>query len=107
MTEKTFLLVLASPGVPETIVRCDAVSFVVPDGVKGKNGGSIGIHPGHTKAMMALDHGELTAKMEGQEILSCTTSGGFAMVESQRVTILSDGLQIVRMDNSFCVADVQ
>ena len=105
MTEKTFLLVLASPGAPETVIRCDAVSFKVPDGAKGKNGGSVGIRPGHTNAMMALDGGKITARLEGQEVLSCMTSGGFAMVEGQRVTVLSDGLQIDHVNESFRVAE--
>lgn len=105
MTEKTFLLVLASPGATETAVRCDAVTFTVPDGAKGKNGGSVGIRPGHTNAMMALDEGKITARLEGQDVLSCTTSGGFAMVEGQRVTILSDGLQIDLINENCRVAE--
>lgn len=105
MTEKTFLLVFASPGAPETAVRCDAVSFSVPDGANGKDGGSVGIRPGHTNAMMALASGKITARLEGQDVLSCTTSGGFAMVEGHRVTVLSDGLQIDEINDSFRVAE--
>lgn len=105
MKEKAFLLVLASPGMPETVVRCDAVSFSVPDGVKGENGGSVGIRPGHTNAMMALDRGKIVARLGEQCVLSCTSSGGFAMVEGQRVTILSDNLQIGQIDQSHCISE--
>ena len=105
MTEKTFLLVFASPGAPETVVRCDAVSFTVPDGTKGKNGGSVGIRPGHINAMMALDSGKISARLEGHDVLSCVTSGGFAMVEDHRVTVLSDDLQIEQIDENFRVSE--
>lgn len=101
MTEKTFLLVLSSPGTQEMAVRCDAVSFTVPDGIKGKNGGSVGIRPGHINAMMALASGKITARFDGRDVLSCTVDGGFAMVEGHRVTVLSDGLQIEQINESF------
>ncbi|MBE6575956.1 MAG: hypothetical protein E7654_06785 [Ruminococcaceae bacterium] len=107
MQEKTFILVLTSPGMAETAVRCDAVSFSVPNGTDGKNGGSVGIRPGHTHAMMALDRGKVVARLEGQCVLSGTTSGGFAMVEGQRVTILSDNLQIEQLDQRYSVAEDQ
>lgn len=98
MEEKKLLLVLAAPGMPETVMRCDAVNFVVPDGVNGRNGGSVGIRPGHANAMMTLARGMITARLEGKCVLSAETAGGFVMVEAHRVTVLSDGLQIEQMD---------
>ena len=105
MEEKKLLLVLTAPGISETVMRCDAVTFTVPDGVNGKNGGSVGIRPGHASAMMALAPGKITAKLEGKCVLSAATSGGFVTVEPRRVTVLSDGLQIEQMDEHCCLRD--
>ena len=107
MKESTFLLVLTSPGMAEMRLRCDAVSFTVPDGKNGKNGGSVGIRPGHTDAMMALDRGKIVARLEGQNVFSGTTSGGFAMVEGQRVTILINDLRIDQVDQGCFVSEEQ
>lgn len=88
--EKTITLTLIVPDGQKTTCTCDALRFTIPDGQKKKNGGSIGIHPGHTNALMAVTAGKVTATLAGQTVLSCTTGDGLAMVSGDEVTILTD-----------------
>ena len=90
--EKTITLTLIVPDGQTTTCTCDALRFTIPDG-QGKNkhsGGSIGIHPGHTDALMAVAAGEVRATLTGQPILHCLVGDGLAMVSGTAVTILTD-----------------
>lgn len=92
--EKTITLTLIVPDGQTTTCTCDALRFTIPDGCgKGKNkhsGGSIGIHPGHTDALMAVAAGEVRATLTGQPVLHCLVGDGLAMVSGTAVTILTD-----------------
>lgn len=90
--EKTITLTLIVPDGQTTTCTCDALQFTIPDG-QGKNkhcGGSIGIHPGHTDALMAVAAGEVTAALAGQTVLRSAIGAGLAMVSGDAVTILTD-----------------
>ncbi|MBQ8400520.1 MAG: hypothetical protein IJX14_01185, partial [Clostridia bacterium] len=78
--EKTIWLTIVVPDGRETRVQCDSVRFLIPDGAKNKNaGGSIGIRPGHTDALMSVAAGEVTADRHGEVVLQCTVEAGLAM----------------------------
>ncbi len=88
--EKTITLTLIVPDGQTTTCTCDALRFTIPDGQKQKCGGSIGIHPGHTDALMAVAAGDVTAALAGQTVLRAAIGDGLAMVSGDKVTILTD-----------------
>ena len=95
--EKTMLLTIVVPDGKKTAVRCDAVRFQIPDGVKNKpTGGSVGIHPGHMDALMSVDAGEVTASLAGKPVLHCSVDAGLAMVQKDAVTILTDRIRDIQ-----------
>jgi len=88
--EKTMMLSIVVPDGKETSIRCDAVRFQIPDGVKNKpTGGSVGIHPGHMDALMSVAAGEVTASLAGKTVLHCTVDAGLAMVQKDAVNIMT------------------
>lgn len=95
--EKTMLLIIVIPDGKETSVRCDSVQFLIPDGVQKKNtGGSVGIHPGHMDALMAVDAGNVTAALAGKTVLHCIVDTGLAMVRKDAVTILTGRIRDIQ-----------
>ena len=71
-------------------VSCDSVHLNLPDDTLGKGGGSMGIRPGHIKSLISLERGEVKAYLEGKEIFSCQTDVGFATVEDDVVTVVTE-----------------
>ncbi len=71
-------------------VRCGSVHLTLCDGAKGRGGGSYGVRPGHARALFALDAGPVTALDGGQTVLSGQCAGGFAAVEPDTVTVITE-----------------
>lgn len=87
---KDITLVITTPQSKSIEVKCDSVKLTVSDGKKGKHGGSYGIRHGHTKALFALSDGTLTATLGGNTVYSAKISGGFATVDNNKVTVVTD-----------------
>lgn len=68
----------------------DSVTLLLPDGKNGKGGGLLGIRRGHTPAVMALAEGTVTVRLAGQVIVRIQVPGGFASVENDIITIITD-----------------
>lgn len=77
----------------ETPVECDSVHLTVADDNMGQGGGSMGIRSGHIKSLISLDKGPVTAFIEGKEIFSRITDVGFATVENDTVTVVTEKIQ--------------
>lgn len=86
-------LTLIVPDGHKSTCTCDALRFTIPDGAKKQAGGSYGIHPGHTDALMAISAGLVVATLEKQTVLHCRVGDGLAMVTGESVTILTDHVQ--------------
>ena len=71
-------------------IRCDSVRLTVLDDLKGRSGGSYGIRPGHAKAFFALGNGAVKAFLSGQTVLAGESSGGFATVDRDTVTVVTE-----------------
>ena len=84
MAELTFKIV--TPKGAHGPVPCDSIHLTVRDSAHGKGGGSYGIRPGHTKAILTLDAGTITAFLTGKTVLSGACGQGFATVEQNTVT---------------------
>ncbi len=74
-------------------VSCDSVHLNLPDDTLGKGGGSMGIRTGHIKSLISVERGRITAYLEGKEIFSCQTDVGFATVENDNVTVVTEGIR--------------
>lgn len=87
------MLKIVTPEGAHGPVPCDSIHLTVSDTPQGKSGGSYGIRPGHTKAILTLDAGGITAFLAGEPVLSGRCSRGFATVEQNTVTaVLEDFL---------------
>lgn len=75
------------------VVECDSIHLTVADDTTGKGGGSMGIRPGHIKSLISLGRGGVTAYIDGKEIFSCMTDVGFATVENDNVTIVTEKIE--------------
>ena len=71
-------------------VTCDSIRLTISEDPKGKSGGSYGIRPGHAKALLALGKGPVKAFLSGRILLSGEGSGGFATVDKDTVTIVTE-----------------
>lgn len=78
-----------APTGAESAVACDSVRLFVADDGNGKNGGLIGIHRGHTPAMIALGDGPSLAFLQGEKVFEGTFPGGIAVVERDAVTVFA------------------
>ena len=72
-----------------TNISCDSIILVMPDAENGSGGGSLGIRPGHRKALIALARGPLCAKKGGAEVFRTVLEGGLAAVTAEGVTVLA------------------
>ena len=72
---------------------CDSVILNLADDSSGHGGGGFGIHRGHVKTHAALAPGKVKALKDGKEILSIRISSGFAVVDSDRVTVLAEAVE--------------
>lgn len=77
-------------------VECDSVKLNIADSITGEFSGSYGIRKGHAKAIFALAPGKISVSIEGKEIFSVETQGGFATVQNNEVRVTADGV----MENS-------
>ena len=75
-------------------VECDSIKLSIADSVSGKFSGSYGIRKGHAKAILALAPGKISVSLDGREIFSAESQGGFAMVENNEVRVIADGTDI-------------
>ncbi len=71
-------------------VKCDSVNLILCDDDMGNRGGSIGIREGHIKSLLSVDRGKVSAYLNGEEIFFCQTAGGFATVENDIVTVVTE-----------------
>ena len=82
-------LKIISPEGASQIVGCDSVTLWMAPDVNGKGEGSIGIRKGHTDAVIALGSGPVHAHLDGNEVFSAKSEGGFATVLHDTVTIVT------------------
>lgn len=75
-------------------IECDSVHLTVADDNMGRGGGSMGIREGHIKSLICLEKGPVTAFIEGKETYSCITDGGFATVEEDVVTVVTEKYKV-------------
>lgn len=95
MEEMPLLLTVTTPDETRT-VRCDAVSFIVPDSPDCPNaGGSVGIRRGHTDALMAVAAGRIVARAAGNAVFEADIAPGFAVVRRDVITIITDRIATV------------
>lgn len=74
-------------------LECDSVKLPVADSVSGKFSGSYGIRKGHSKTILSLSEGKITAGFNGQTVFSAECQGGFATVENDDVRVITDGIK--------------
>ncbi len=87
---KTLTLKIITPRGTLTELECDSVRLTVMDGEARKGGGSYGIRPGHLRSVYLLDSGDVVAFSGGSELERHTLNGGFATVDSDTVTVISE-----------------
>lgn len=73
-------------------IECDSVKLSIVDSISGKFSGTYGIRKGHAKAVFALANGKISVSLDGQEIFSAESTGGFATVENDDVRVTADGI---------------
>lgn len=88
----TFKFSIVTPDGVNGEYTCDSVNLMMPDDKHGKNGGNIGIRKGHADAVIALDKGDITAKLEGREVFRGRVSGGFAVVKGGNLSVIAEQL---------------
>ena len=71
-------------------IDCDSVHLTVADNGMGQGGGSMGIRGGHIKSLISLGGGPVSAYTDGKEIYSAVAEGGFATVEDDTVTLVTE-----------------
>ena len=74
---------------------CDAVDLWAKDDEKGCGGGSVGIRPGHVRAVVALaEDGLLKVISAGKIVFAAKVRGGFARIEGGAVTVLTPSAEV-------------
>ncbi|MBQ7295958.1 MAG: hypothetical protein IJW86_07165 [Clostridia bacterium] len=84
---------LLTPHRKFTPMECDSVKLSIADSISGKFSGSYGIRKGHARAVLALAPGKISVSLDGQEIFSAESQGGFATVENNEVRVAADGVK--------------
>ena len=74
----------------EQEILCDSVRLSARDGETGRNGGSLGIRPGHMRAIVALSPHTLRAFLNGEIVYEAEISGGIASVCDNVVSVLPE-----------------
>lgn len=74
----------------EQTVECDSVRLYAKDGKDDKNGGFIGIHRGHSRAIIALGNQSVLAFLDGQTVYDEKIPGGIASVNQNEITVFLD-----------------
>ncbi len=80
-------LKIVTPKGTQAPVSCDSIHLTVRDNSGGKGGGSYGIRPGHAKALLSLEKGEIEALNAGKVVLKGQCGHGFATVNQNLVTV--------------------
>ena len=93
INSKFLQLTLIFPDKPPQKAECDRVVFRVSDDRKGHGGGQYGIHPGHADAVFTLAKGEIEVSLGGECILRQMLGDGFAKVEKNHVTVVTEGME--------------
>ncbi len=75
-------------------VSCDNVRFFLRDGADGTGGGFVGIQRGHAPAVLALGDGPIRASLGGRSVLRAHVGSGFASVQEDVITVLTDSAAI-------------
>ena len=70
--------------------QCDSVNVCIVDDKNGKGAGSYGIRRGHAKAVLCLSSGKVEAFDGEKSVFSKQTSGGFADIENDVVSVVVD-----------------
>lgn len=83
------ILNVVSPQGAQEALACDSVRLLTPDDSHGEHGGWVGIRPGHTPALLAVEPGPVLAFRDGQEISRMDTVGGFASVKDNVITVIT------------------
>lgn len=83
------ILRLTQPATRGSEYECDDVMFFTSDGVDGKNGGSIGIRPGHAPSLISVSDGMLEVKKDGVCLLELYLHSGIASVCNDVITIIT------------------
>ena len=91
------ILKIVTPSGNRDPIRCDSVHLTICDDLNGKGGGSYGIRAGHAKSLLSLDKGVIKAFLSGQNLLTGKNDIGFATVEQDAVTVVTDAF--VEMHN--------
>lgn len=78
---------------PESLVgpfECDSVHFIITDDKTGNGGGEYGVRSGHIRSVISVDKGNVTAYLDGKQVFETKVDGGFATVENNIVTIVTE-----------------
>lgn len=84
---------IVTPGGVAAQVACDSVTLPAADGKDGRGGGSIGIRRGHVRAMIALAHGTVCARLAGAVVYLATVESGLAAVKDDVISIVTDSVK--------------
>lgn len=84
------ILKIVTPSGNRDPIRCDSVHLTICDDLNGKGGGSYGIRAGHAKSLLTLDQGVIQAFLAGQTVLAGESDIGFATVERNIVTVVTE-----------------
>ncbi|MDD6012094.1 MAG: hypothetical protein PUC33_04535 [Oscillospiraceae bacterium] len=78
-----------------TPVECDCVKLSVADDKDGGFQGLYGIRFGHAKSVFALCPGKITATLDGKNVFSAKTGGGFALTDGKTVNVTVEKAEMI------------
>ena len=84
------VLNIVTPNGARDPIQCDSVHLTICDDISGKGGGSYGVRAGHAKSLLTLDKGIIEAFLSGQNVLTGEGDIGFATVEQNTVTVVTE-----------------
>lgn len=84
------ILNIVTPNGARDPIRCDSVRLTICDDLSGKGGGSYGIRAGHAESLLSLGKGVVKAFFSGQNVLTGESDIGFATVERNTVTVVTE-----------------
>lgn len=84
------ILNIVTPNGARDPIQCDSVRLTICDDLSGKGGGSYGIRAGHAQSLLSLDKGVVKAFLSGQNVLTGKSGIGFATVERNTVTVVTE-----------------
>lgn len=90
------LLLIVTPDSDPVRLECDSIRLPLSDDPKGKGGGAYGIRRGHENALLSLEQGKVTAFRKGEPIGQYTCREGFARIENNTVTVVTEGAAILK-----------